>query len=240
MNTEKATARLRYVIENEHRHDGYKAALKVLSESLIIHTTDPEKHRAEIRRYRDQEPDRVFSWRMKLHNPVTAALLQPTYSALHHIKDADQVKQVVVQPNSRVMELVNENYSRFYGEQPLEEYLYDAITYYNKYDPNAWLGFERSNTFDDAGALQQVRIYPVEFTGEQVIDFSRNTSGRTEYLCAMFHFDAATPGGKMRTGLEDYYLYYPGGIIRAVQVDDQQARIPGPPVDKRHRPEVFL
>lgn len=238
MNTEQAAARLRYIIEEQHRHEGYDAALEVLEQSLIIHTTDPAKHKAEIRRYRDQEPERVFSWRMKLHNPITAALLQPTYSALHHIKDADQVKQVVKQPNSRVMKLVNENYQRFFSEQPLEEYLFDAVSYYNKYDPNAWIGYERENTFAPSGSLEQVRIYPVEFTSDQVVDFGRDLSGRTRFLCALFLFDAETPQGQKRTGLEDYYLYYPGGIIRAVQIDEGATR-PDLDLDQFELVEMF-
>lgn len=224
MNQEQAFERLTYIIENEHRHDGYGAVLRVLDESLLIHTTDPENHRDEIRRYRDQEPERVERWRMRMHNPITAALVQPTYSALHHIKDADQVKQTAKQPNSRVMELVNENYQRFYGEQPLEEYLYDAISYYNKYDPNAWIGFERENVISDSGAVERINIYPVEFSGAQVIDFSRNMNGRTLYLCAMFTFSAMDNKGRNVSGLEDYFFYFPGGVIRAVQVEDGATR----------------
>lgn len=213
------------IIENEYQHPHYNHCQSVVDDAVIIHTQDPEKQRSELERYRGGEGKTLMDQRVKLHNPITAALLQPTYAYLSHIYRADGIKRVH-RTESEKRPLIEQTFERFFGEQSLHEYLYKAVTFYNKVDPNAWIGFDRENIINDAGGVDRVRIYPVEFPSSQVVAYEHDENNTVLSLTARRVFTAIDSRGQEVKDLKVFYHYRPGEWIKAYEVGKSGATHP--------------
>lgn len=205
---------------------------------MTIHTQDPEKQREQLKRYRSGETEEEMNQRVRLHNPITAAILQPTYSYLSYIYRTDGIKRVH-ESDSPKKPLIEKNFERFYGEHSLHEYLYKAIVYYNKVDPNAWIGFERKNIENNSGGVDRVEIYPVEFPSDQIVSTEIDLNGRVQKLTALRLFSATDAKGHKKDGLKSYFHYYSGGWMRAIE-DQGGATLPEANEDNGYTKETIL
>lgn len=219
---------LRNIIDKEYRHPFYNECQEIADMARTIHASKGEDQKKELERFRGGEGHALMSQRVKLHNPITAAILQPTYSYFSYVYRAEGIKRIHRMDDRNKEKLIEDNFARFYGEISLHEYIFKAVEHYNKYDPNAWVGFERENVVTESGQLQSVNIYPVEFSSKAVIDFREDLSGRVKELTAMYHFSGVNAKGQIRDGLEHYLHYYPGGVIVAYQ---QEQEFTSPDVD---------
>ena len=215
MNIEIARARIAEIIAGA-RHKDYDEVQEVTELSEIIHADESGDLAKELRRYRPNEDSDLFRQRLRAFNPISRTLLQPTYSYTEHIRRSDSRRAKVVQPNQQVMTLVTRNFERFYNDLPLTDYLFEAVDYANKYDPNLWIGFERENV--DTGRGVVVNVYPVEFSGTEVVDFGMSPNGQTRYMCAMIEYKEKDRNGR-DVEIESYFFYGAGFIIRAVKDD---------------------
>lgn len=210
--------RLKMVIEEAYRHPGYGEAVAIAATQREIHTQKREEQADQLRRYRSGEDETLFSQRIRLHNPITSALLQPTYSYLSYIYRADGRKKQHTMSNPAKKQLIEDGFERFYGEMSLHEYTFEAVKNYNIIDPNAWLAFDRRNV-ESAGRVESVRIYPVEFSSSEVVDFVRDENGRTVSLTALRLFSKKVKA-RLVEGLESYIHYWPGFVMVAYQTKD--------------------
>lgn len=217
---------LREIIETQYEHPNYPICQEIVNDALLIHTQDREKHRSELKRYRSGETEEEINQRIRLHNPILAAIIQPTYSYLSYIYRTDGIKRIHRTDDSDKKDLIEKNFERFYGEQSLHEYVYEAIVYYNKVDPNTWIGFDRKNIINDSGGVDAVQVYPVEFPSSQVVAFDKDENGRTLSLTARRTFDAVGDDGKKVKDLRSYFHYFPGGWQVAYEIGDGGATHP--------------
>lgn len=212
MTIEQARGRLSQII-NGARHPEYDEVLEISRLSKIIHADESKDLSDELRRYRSTESAEMHLQRLRAYNPVTRTLLQPTYSYTQHIRRSDSRREMVVQPNANVAAAVGRNFERFYNDMTITDYLFSAVDWANKYDPNTWIGFERENVQNGTQTL--VQVYPVEFSGKEVVDFAMTPAGNTRYICARLKYDEKDRDGRL-VEVESYFFYGAGYIIRAV------------------------
>lgn len=229
---------LREIIETEYRHLHYDVTQKVANDAMMIHTQDPEKQRAELMRYRGGEEAKLMDQRVKLHNPIAAAILAPVYSYQSYIWRADGIKKVHVCPDKRRKELIEKNFERFYGEQSLYDYVCDAVAHYNKVDPDAYIGFDRENV-EANGALQSVKIYPVEFPSSQIVLPLRDDNGLLIQLTALRMFVTKDAKGHDTPELKEYRHYYPGGWVVAYEATKEGVTHPEATEENGFTPIIF-
>jgi hypothetical protein len=216
MTLEQGREQIAKVVDG-YRHKDYHEVKEVTKYSHIIHAEEGDDLGEEITRYRKAEKGTdAMRQRLKAFNPITRALLNPTYSTLQHIPRADGQRIQVEQPDDQVMELVDANFERFYGEETLVDWVTQNVIELNKIDPNAWIGFERLNV-DQAGRTV-VQVYPVEFSGVQAVDFGMTLNGKVSYLAARIDYKEKDASGN-DVDVEAYWLYLAGFVIRAIRDD---------------------
>lgn len=211
----QADARLRQIIEKKARHENYAKAVYFEEVAEIIFADKPGEVYKHMKRYRPNEDDATSRQRVNLSNPQTSAIISPISAMLTHIKRAKSggLAITVTHPDEKLAEQVERQFENFYEGLTLVDYLYEVAKYANLRDPNMWVGFEREN-YDDNG-VTNARVYPVEFTSEQVYDFVLDNFGDTVYLCAGIHYKESTTDGK-EVKVESIWFYGAGFIIRAV------------------------
>lgn len=228
MTIEQAREHLyRRIIGQHYRHKDIGHVDEISEDRRIIHAAKGEEQAAELARYRHSETGAQLAQRVRLFNPATRAIVTPTYSMLNHIGRADGVKAEVVTTDETTKQLVERIANRFMGEKTLLDYLIDAICYANKYDPNMWIGYDRT----PADASGNISIYPVEFSSDQLIDFGLSPNGRTEYYCAAITYTEKN-ANNVDVKVTSYWLYGPGYVLRAVTNDDN-------PIHTQIDPEQF-
>lgn len=99
----------------------------------------------------------------------------------------------------------------------LEGYVDDVVRYAQMNDPNLWVGFEREDYTENN--IAKARIYPVEFSGLQVLDFKMTNNLKTEYLCARIQYTEKDANGK-KVLVSAFWFYGPGYVLRAISNTD--------------------
>lgn len=193
MNILSGRAILEAVIDGR-RHKDYEEVLEIAELSNIIHANESDELQDEVGRYRPNDTAKERKQRLKLFNPVTRAILGPTYSTLNHIDRAEAPVIQFTLSDTTSKQVIEKQFERFYGEQTLIDYLVQAAKYANIIDPNMWIGFERENV--QVRGVTTSEIYPVEFSGEQVFDFGLTSKGKTRYLCTGIEYKEKDVQGK--------------------------------------------
>ena len=230
---------LREIIEREYKHPYYKEATSVAGDAMVIHTQDPEKQREQLARYRGGEEKSLLDQRVKLHNPITAPILAPALSYQAYIYRADGIKKRHECPDKKKKEWIDDNFARFYGEQSLHEYLYQAITHYNNVDPGAFIGFDRENILNQSGELDKIGVYPVEFPSSQVVGFKYNQNGTLQQLTALRMFTGVDTNGKKTVPIKEYRHYYAGGWVVAYEVTKEGVTHPSATIENGFTATIY-
>lgn len=231
---------LQYIIENEYEHEHYDVTVQIAKDAAVIHTQDREKQREEIKRYRRSESEELMDQRVRVHNPVTEAVLQPVYSYQSYIYRAPGVKKIHKCTDTNKKKLIDDNFARFYGEMSLLEYLYRRIRHYNNLDSGAFIGFDRNNISSSPGTIEKVQIYPVEFPSDQVVSHERDDNGKLTSLTALRTFVAIDDKGKETSPLNNYLHYYPGGWKKAYESDSNGTTHPEANPDNGYKEVVYM
>lgn len=200
----------------DYKHSLYDETMDIAEDAAEFLSRETEDQADDITRYRIRETDEQKEQRVRLTNTITSVAISPVYAYFEEVKRTDGVKYDVMTSNSATKERVDGLHAQYYGEKGLHEYLHGALLHYNKYDPNAWIIFERrlsadGNTVDE--------FYPVEVSSHEAVDFGFDETGILQYLVAKFTRSAKRAGKAGTLSLDDYYMYGPGYAWHFAQVN---------------------
>lgn len=195
------------IIEAGYKHDYWQDTVDIAEQAQMFMSRETEAQVDEITHYRIRESKEQKAQRIRLTNTITSVALSPVYAYFEEVKRTDGVKMEVLSRNETVTARVDELHAKYYGEKGLHEYLHGALLHFNKYDPNAWLVFERQLSPD---GLTVDELYPVEVMASEALDFGYSRTGQLQFLAFQLKRKVQKRNSRATVELSDYYLYGPG------------------------------
>lgn len=152
------------------RHEFYEECVEMAESCFSYMTGDDQDDVLELVRTRETVDQ--MKKRKDLFFSPTRAMLSPIENIYNKISLlSSEVVKGWTPISQNKQDLLSFNVSNTWENQDLESYLLDISKFYNFYDPNAFVLIEKQLEFDADKAVKSIRIYPVEFVSEQVVNY---------------------------------------------------------------------
>ncbi len=208
-------AKLVEAIQFQVRHAAYGRALEIRDFAHMVATGAGQEK--EVERYRRYEADDLKKQRNRLYNPLTKYAISRPRKQFKKVWRVEGVRRQIASDNSAKLQALNAAMGRFDKGQSLERWLVSTLEFYGVTDPNAWLICERHDEKDAHGNTTSVVPYAFLVPSVGALDFRYSKSGKLEHFLArtIRIENISENGSRVEQVLENYYLYFAGGIIRA-------------------------
>lgn len=182
----------------------------------------------EVLRYRRFEKQELKAQRLRLNNPVTPIYISEA-DILDRLTRVDGVRRDLAAKSDeqkKALEIAGWN---FQPGVDIESWLVNKVRYLGRNDPNAWVLFDRADKRNSAGEIEKTTIRPVIFRSTDVLNFEFDSEGIPIWaLFRDFRLEYKIEGGMRKdVRLETYYLYSHDFVIRAREIGEQTAEMPG-------------
>lgn len=174
---EKAQSLIEDAIQYEIKHSYYPQAIEIAEEAKELLSRDIEDQKDSILKFRIRETQAQKEQRIRLTNTVTSVAIEPVYTYWWDLWRVDGIGTSFDIEDQKVLETVKVKMSDYYDGLSLHRYTFETAFQFNKYDPNAWILFERENTFGKDGSATGANFYPVVYPTQSVLNFSMSKNG---------------------------------------------------------------
>lgn len=222
MDVNKAYDELVELIKSGTKHE-FHDECKVISDwGNMVLSTDSEDQKKEVLSYRIRETKEQKEQRLNLTNSITSVIANPIYNYFSEIKRVDGIHFEINHSDNKLQKEIEDKFEKYYANESLYDYLFDTILYYNKYDPNAWIIFERRNKLRTDGTIEDIELYPFEVLNQQAVDYSYK-NGILESLTVCVSIKAKKTEGSGDVELLNYYKYIAGTTIHFAEQNNEAA-----------------
>jgi hypothetical protein len=209
-------------ITGQLRHSNYDRTIEVKKFAKMITTGEGQDE--EVTRYRRWEEDVLKEQRIRLYNPLTKFALARPRKYWKRMGRVEGIRRKIESENETKLKELQEQFYNFMPGESLEQWQNRNLEYLGVTDPNAWILYERRDTRNTQGQITRTKVYPVIFGSENVLNFQRSYGVLDWVLFRTIEYERTyTRGSYVEKMLEDFFLYYPGGLIRAREVSEKRA-----------------
>lgn len=233
MTSDQLLRQFKAIIAEKIYHPHYARTVEIAEFAYRVMTgRDQDELVTSVRR---RETAAEEDQRIRLTNtltPIAGRMVQRMFDKMRRVEPAERaIRYLDADEEAEALRIaaIEKRLVKFYAGQSLDEYLFDKLTYFTFFDPNAFLLIERRNIYDDTGALLDIEVYPVEIPSQQVRYFLYEHG----VLKALLVERTEREETDSQVALSRFLLYGPTFTIEAVEyeeaerVDILQARING-------------
>lgn len=205
-------------IQFQVRHSGYDRSIEVRNFAHMVSTGRGQDD--EITRYRRYEADELKAQRKRLYNPLTKYAISRPRKQFKKVARVEGIRRNIEATDTTKLALLNETFGQFEPGMSLEAWLIKSLEFYGVTDPNAWIICERFDQRGQDGAITKITPYAFTVPSVDALDFARDNAGNLSYFLArtISIENVVEHAQRVEKVLENYYLYYPGGIARAREI----------------------
>lgn len=205
-------------IQFQVRHAGYERTIEVRKFAHMVSTGRGQED--EITRYRRYETDDLKKQRTRLYNPLTKYAISRPRKQFKKISRVEGIRRNIEASDTAKLSMLNEAFGQFEPGMSLESWLVKSLEFYGVTDPNTWIVCERFDRRGQDGAITKIVPYAFVVPSIDALDFERGPDGSLSYLLARTMAIEHTVENGVRADkmLENYYLYFPGGVARAREI----------------------
>lgn len=211
---------LQQIIEGR-RHRHYDRTVKMAEWARSMMTGQGEPHKKQVTRFRRFEKTQKKDRRAEVYNPLTKYVLS---KVRRYFQKVDSITaNTTIRVDDRYSERAPEISRKIEGfaeNQTLQNWVIQRAEYLIAYDPNAWFVFDRENEVNIEGLIVSASITPIVARSIDSLWFDRTHKGVRSFCFRQTRIETL-PDGK-DVVMEDYYLFVPGAVFMAkeVQPDD--------------------
>src|SRR5690554_2559227 len=123
--------------------------------------------------YKTRETDEQKEQRIAITLSRTRYVANKIYNQYDEVRRTDNiVDNIKVEGNPEAERKIQDSLAEFYGDEHLNNYLFERLRFLTFYDPNAYLVIERREVANASGDIE-ARSYPIEIYSEQVYDYEK-------------------------------------------------------------------
>lgn len=213
-------------ITGQLRHANYDRTIAVKKFAKMISTGEGQDD--EVTRYRRWEEDALKEQRKRLYNPLTKYALARPRKYWKRMSRIEGIRRTVKSSNEKTLKIIQDQFYNFMPGESLEQWQNRNLEYLGVTDPNAWILYERRDARNTQGQITNTKVYPVIFGSENVLNFQRSYGVLDWVLFRTIEYERTyNRGSYVEKMLEDFFLYFPGGLIRAREVSEKRNIEPG-------------
>lgn len=175
-----------------------------------------------MQRYRRFEDDDLKEQRVRLYNSPTPGPIASLRNHFQNLATIEGVRETWEVDNQDALTALKESFCNFMPGESLNDWLNRVLEHYNSTDPNAWIIFERYDTRNEEGGIIQTNVWPFIVPSADAINYSYEYGRLQWFLCRTSTMERfVKQGSAYLKVLENYYLYFPGGIVRAREIGEK-------------------
>lgn len=226
MNEEQLLALLTENIAFSLRHKHYDRTLDV--RKFTYSTTTGKEQEEQVQRYRRFEDDDLKAQRVRLYNSPTPGPIASLRNHFQNLATIEGIRETWEVDNADALTDLKDAFYSFMPGESFNDWLNRILEHYNCTDPNAWIIFERYDARNEEGEIIQTNVWPFIVPCADALNYSYEYGRLQWLLCRTSTMERFVKQGSAYLKLlENYYLYFPGGIIRAREVGEKTVQEEG-------------
>lgn len=208
------------------RHEHYSRTIEV--RQFTYSTTTGKDQDAQVQRYRRFEDDDLKEQRIRLYNSPTPGPIASLRNHFQNLATIEGIRETWEVSDEDALTALKKSFYNFMPGESLNDWLNRVLEHYNCTDPNAWIIFERYDTRNEEGKIIENNVWPFIVPCADALNYSYEYGRLQWLLCRTSAMERYVKDGSAYVKvLENYYLYFPGGIVRAREVGEKTVQEEG-------------
>jgi hypothetical protein len=221
INKEAAQTLIESTIEHGITHSYYKEAIEIAKEAQELNSRYKADQAEAIKRTRIRETEEQKEQRLELTETITSVALAPVYTYWEDVWRVDGIGKDIRSDSETIKDRVQQKMSEYYDGESLHRYAFKTALHYNKYDPNAWILFERETITGPQGEGADVNFYPIVWPCATVLNFHKGKNGVEWVIFKEVIKKQITVNKRVQeVDVSDFWIYGPGFFWHYAEMPD--------------------
>lgn len=210
------------------RHKNYDRANEVRDFTYSATTGEGNWQAEQVERHRRFEDDDLKAQRQRLYISPTPGVIAPLRNHFQNLATIEGIRETWEVPDEKALESLRVSFYNFMPGESFNDWLNRTLEHYNATDPNAWIVYERYDRRNEEGKIIENKMWPFIVPAIDALNYSYQYGELQWFLYRTSSMENVVEGGIVISKmLENFYLYYPGGLIRAREIGQKTVQEDG-------------